>query len=234
MHTPRTIIAATILIGLAPSNAQQKPTLSSGGLEKISAHHYRLGKILIDTRTRRIEFPAKLEMNGEQLIEYLLVTNKGKSHESIFITDIRPFNLNLAFKLLNYRENQNMFAQQATPGPIPTKPNPATSVLKIEVNWKHQGQSHSIPLSQCVQHLQTRQSPQAAWIYTGSRIIQNQLSADKEGNVFALQIDQGALANAPVYHLNPDDLWKPNTQKLPPLGTSVRFSITPASVNQHP
>lgn len=214
---------------LDKTTQHKKTNTYTEGIKKISAVEYQLGRISLNTKSQKIQFQATLEMNGDQLIEYLLVTNKGKSHESILVTEIRPFNLNLALKLLSYEESNTLFNEQAVSAlPLHPATPPKASHIHVTVQWQHQGVRHSIPLSECVQHLKTQTSPCSPWIYTGSWIRKKQLVAELEGNIFALQMDRGALANCPAYHQNSEDLWRANTKKLPPLGTKVQFILTPS------
>ena len=88
--------------------AQDKPTVPAPGqaealvkpqVVKLDENRYLIGKVTLDKRTREIRIPARINMD-KGLLEFLLVLDKGKVHESLLITDASPIHLNIAFMLL--------------------------------------------------------------------------------------------------------------------------------------
>ena len=73
-------------------------------LIKIDEFIYRFGGITIDQKKRMLEFNATCnQRNG--LIEYALVHESGKTHESPFRTKVRPQVLHACFLLLKHPQN---------------------------------------------------------------------------------------------------------------------------------
>nr|MCU0751014.1 hypothetical protein [Akkermansiaceae bacterium] len=68
----------------APDQAVEpvKPTI-----EKLDENRFRIGDITFDQKTREVRFPCKVNMT-DGLLEYLLVHQNGKVHESLFVTEI--------------------------------------------------------------------------------------------------------------------------------------------------
>ena len=70
-------------------------------IEKISEFKFKFGGIILDQQSRSLEFNATSnQRNG--LIEYALVHESGKTHESLFRTKVRPQILHACFLLLKH------------------------------------------------------------------------------------------------------------------------------------
>lgn len=207
-------------------------------LKKINETTYQLGKITIDKKKRNISFPATIEIT-ENLIEYLLVNPQGKVHESLFITDASPTNLNIAFKLLGFQENKSLF--RAFVNGMPTdkfeendEEKTAKSYFKIDVNWTDPESkklvSHNI--NTLLINEQTKSPLGTAkdvgkWTYGGSFISEGQFVAELNRDIIAVFTDRGAVANYAGTGRDDDTLWFPVTKELPSFGTKVTLVITP-------
>ena len=55
--------------------------------------------MLLEKLKQQISFPVLINMN-EGLVEYILVTGKGKTHESLLVTRTEPFHIHVAMLLL--------------------------------------------------------------------------------------------------------------------------------------
>ncbi|NOX98302.1 MAG: hypothetical protein GXP30_00950, partial [Verrucomicrobia bacterium] len=78
--------------------AADKPKVKSLG-----DHRYQLGDIIFNGKTREIRFPATMNLE-KGLLEYVLVTEEGKMHESLLGTKVRPAQLQIVLKLCHYRD----------------------------------------------------------------------------------------------------------------------------------
>ena len=96
-----------------------KPLIEENGSELIIPEHfadkvkrikkglYRVGEVTVDARLRVAAFPAKVnQIIG--LIEYALVTEQGKTHESFLSTKIKPGDLHIALLLLGASTQNNV------------------------------------------------------------------------------------------------------------------------------
>ena len=79
-----------------PGAEADKPTVN-----KLDETRCQIGGVIFDQKTREIRFPTKVNMTEGQL-EYLIVHENGKVHESLLSTTVSPTHLNLAFTLLRY------------------------------------------------------------------------------------------------------------------------------------
>jgi hypothetical protein len=96
------------------------PAPIPGEVRKIDEDQHIVGGITFRKSTREISFDAQVNQTGG-LIEFLLVTEKGKIHESLFSCTISPTDLNLAFKLLGYPTSPELF-EIVAPDHRPTVP----------------------------------------------------------------------------------------------------------------
>ena len=96
----RALVAAIFLAALLPCSAMEPP--AAAGLPDESGDSFTVGKITVDKRARTVRFPAKVNM-AEGVLEYLLVTDKGKTHESLLATAVSPYQLNIAMLLIGAR-----------------------------------------------------------------------------------------------------------------------------------
>lgn len=65
------------------------PTPITGAVEKVTPRIYRIGQVTLNKLTKQVWFPAFVNQSSGS-VEYLLVGNKGKRHESVFRTGLIP------------------------------------------------------------------------------------------------------------------------------------------------
>lgn len=176
----------------------------------------RLGEVEIDRNTRTLSFPAKINA-VEGAIEYALVTSKGKTHESLLVTDALPRDIHLGCLLLG----------SGVAGKSPAG-------VKIEVSWQTNGPERRLPLEDLIvfakDHPQGGQGGSLApgpWTYSGSRIDAGGFVASREGSIISLIHDDTALVNNPRPGREDDTLHVPGRRALPPPGTPVRLTFRP-------
>ena len=69
---------------------------------------------------------------NEGPIEYLVVTGKGKTHESLLVTSAEPFHLQVAMLLLNCKGSDGKLIPEDEGKAIPGEP------VEIELLWKEE------------------------------------------------------------------------------------------------
>ena len=171
--------------------------------------------------------PAKVNM-PEGLVEYALVMEKGKAHESIFTTRATAEHIHIACMLLGMRE-----ARQAAGEAVPD-----ADAVKVEVAWDSNGPEKRRPLSDCVALSEgspdrvTGKLPAGPWFYGGCQIDAGGFAATREGSIISVISDSTALIINPHkdrendnIHSHPETLMK-TSWPLParPLATSQRRS----------
>ncbi|MFD0895875.1 hypothetical protein KBB96_08000 [Luteolibacter ambystomatis] len=189
-------------------------------IEKTGETTFKVGLVQGDRATRTVVIPAKIKLR-EGLIEYALVTTKGKVHETLFTTEASPLHIQTAALLLGL-----------SPQPGKGPPVPVT----IEVEWAGNGPKRQVPLEEMVEL--TKDSPQAksgttlpkgAWSFQASTLDEDGFGAERDGSVIALISDPVALVGNPRADQDDDDLHIPHAASLPPEGLPVSIRISPAA-----
>jgi hypothetical protein len=229
-------------VPLAPPNAPPVPVPPPtnpgqdhppGQITQISETRYQLGKIEFDQVKRTITFGATLNMN-KGMLEYALVTEKGKVHEALLATEISPFNLNLALILLHYKPAKNFIPAGLLPPdkqpPPGAKPSPIdqSNGLDIRVSWKDKdGIKKTARIEDWVHNDGTQKKAEPSpFVYTGSQMDNGIYAAQASGSIIALYSDPVAIFNSPRKGNNSDEIWSVGSG-VPPLQTTVQVTLHP-------
>ena len=225
-------LSASRIASQVPASPPPDAPPAPPSIREIAPGVLQIGGVKLEKKTRRVSFPAKLNMTDGPL-EYLLVTGVGKLHESLLRTDIGPHHLQVAMLLLGAKGMQVAPLTNAPAGgPITQElggrnpPLPGDAVL-VEVAWTQNGKAHRKPAEELIYNKRT-QKPMARgpFTFTGSRIWQGKFIAETEGSIIALITDPDAVFNNPRPDRDTDEAWVVRNQDVPPLDTSVEVSIT--------
>ena len=188
-------------------------------LQKIGDAKFRFGGVIIDQRNRIIEFNATCnQRNG--LIEYALVHESGKTHESLFRTTIRPQILHACFLLLKHPAETRFFKNLWSDNP--KKLNFDKNRINTEVVWDQNGTILSKSLEDLA--LNTKNNEvliKGALIFTGSKKIEGTYLAELSGSMVAVYADEEAIVNSSHHDSNNDDVWIANEKEMPALELPV-------------
>ena len=218
------LVAPVFLALLLPCWAKEPPAASS--LPDEAGESFTVGKITVDKRARTARFPATVNM-AEGTLEYLLVTDKGKTHESLLATAVSPYQLNIAMLLLGARptpEITDLPPEQLTSGALKSAPELAGDNVDILVSWKDGGEPRQVRAEEWIDS-RLAQAPMTTgpWIYTGSAIFQKRFLAQEEGSIAALVTDPSALINNPRPGNRDDTNWSARKGTIPAEGTPVEI-----------
>ena len=214
-----------------PSVAEAKSRV-----KKIGETEYQLGEIRFDSKTHVITFPGEINMN-EGALEYALVHENGKTHESLLRTKIRAFDLNVVMLLCGFEPHLGqVVAGLSRPTPEMKKEahkpmaKPGADNLKVHVKWKDDKGEHDQTVQEMVVALTTNKPLTAEhFAYNGSQIYEGSFEADREGSFIALYIDFLALINSVETRNYDDKNWIVNSANTPPIGTPVTIVFTHGS-----
>lgn len=218
----------------APPAPDQAAAPEKLQVEKLDATRYRIGKVILDQKSREIRFPAKMNMDSG-LLEFLLVLEKGKVHEAMLVTDASPIHLNLAFMLLRYPPSTELFSQLNETGHmtglypnVPMEVRAGARIL-IEVEWKDsEGKIHRNPVNQWIQHSKKEEiMPPGPWLYTGSMSHEGKYVPDITGDIAAIFTAGEAMINYPGNDAESDLVWFAAPTGVPAKDTEVTLIITP-------
>ena len=218
----RSLVGVIFLSLLYSTSAQLPP--NHIGVTETTGDRFTIGKITVDKLGRTVRFPAMVNM-AEGSVEYLLVTDKGKTHESLFATTVEPFQLHIAMLLLSVRPTQDIKElppEQLTAGSLKAAPELEGDKVDVLVLWKSDAKTQQIHAEEwIISHLTQASMTAGPWLYTGSAIFQKRFLAQEEGSIIALVTDPVALINNPRAGCNDDTVWSVRSDKVPAVGTPV-------------
>lgn len=184
----------------------------------------RFGLIEVDPVGRRVLVPARVNQTSG-IIEYALVTDYGKTHESALITDARAIDLQSALLLLNAQPaGTNGWAE----APLARA---ARSLVSAKVRWEESGKTVVRPLEHLVELTAgaggavTGRLASGPWLFNGSRFSAEGFVAHFEGSLIALIRDSGAILNSARPDQDDDEIHVPAAERLPALGTPVTLIL---------
>jgi hypothetical protein len=205
-------------------------------IKKVGPTEYTLGDMTFSSATHEIRVPAAVNMT-EGILEYALVHENGKTHESLLKTKVSPTELNVALLLCNYEPHIKEAAQYLEE-PLPqTKARMALPMeheganrVHLTLQWKDKdGAQQTAPLGAWIRDRKVEKPLQIDhWTYTGSFVTQSGYAAEDDGSHIAIYFDLIALMNLPDPGNRSDDRWFVEKSAVPPLDTAVTLVISPA------
>lgn len=187
-------------------------------VEKIAPGKYRMGEILIDKSSKSVEFPAEINME-KGLLEYLVVRNSGKTHESLLRTGVQPFHLQVACLLVGLEGTDAPLARQGAPE-LPTGD-------PVEIHLVLADGTRLTPERWMTKMVdgEKKEVGKFKWIFTGSLVGEGGFAAQIEGSMVAVYHDPVALIDNSSPGGESDKIWYVREGALPPAGTPVTVVI---------
>lgn len=203
-------------------------------VREIAPGRYEVGGVTLDKTQRNVSFDASVNMiEGE--IEYLIVAERGKTHESLFRTAIEPYHLHVAMLLLGVHNPADDPPPEGPPATLPgnldskflqSAPPLTGDRVSLIVTWTVGGKEKKTVPEDLINNAETKTSmTQGPWLYTGSLFQEGTFVAQRDRSVASIISDPGALINNPRRGNDNDRIWSPRTAKLPPVNTPVRITI---------
>lgn len=229
-------IFATVTFSVAQDPAPADP--GKPVVEKLDENRFRIGEVTLDKKSREIRFPATVNMN-DGLLEFLIVHQNGKIHESLLKTDISPTHLNLAFTLLRYPPSPELYSRPDATG-TPTAEFPVVpdevktgSRIAIRIEWKDGEKVRNIPVNEWIQHtVNATTMPEGPWVYGGSEIQNGKFVPETTGDIAAIYLSNTSLINYPGKDNSDDTVWFVFPKRVPALDTPVTVIIAPFKNDQ--
>ena len=205
------VLALFATAAVASTNLSFKP-IAPGVLE--------VGLVRLDKQRGSVTIPAFVNLR-EGIVEYLLVTSGGKTHESVLRTDAEPHHIHVAMLLLG--------ARGARTNELPADPAlklPGDEVT-VEVVWKKGTRERRVRAESLVLDRKRKAAmAKGGWTYTGSRIREDGFAAQADGSIVSLITDVDALVNNPRPGREDDDRWLSKAKVLPEFNEPVQVVIT--------
>lgn len=134
----------------------------------------------VDLTKKSVAMPAKMSRPGD-LIEYVLITRRGKAHESLLVVDVQPSLLNAALLAIGLTPGTNAIVKDKDPLPSEeevrngvewfTVTPPTGPELWLSVQWRdEEGKAHELLVEDLLLDVTTGEAAEACqWIYIGGR-----------------------------------------------------------------
>ena len=209
------------------------PEPAKPSVKQLDETRFQIGEVTFDKKTREIRFPTKVNMTEGQL-EFLVVHENGKVHESLLSTTISPTHLNLAFTLLRYPPSRELYSVSENDD---GKPQDTTNIpaevksgarIAIDVEWTEDGKKRRNPVNEWIQHaIREVAMPAGPWVYGGSSFGNGKYFPETSGDVVAIFLSNAAIINYPGTDRDNDDVWMPFPKRVPAEATDVTVIISP-------
>ena len=216
---PKNEVGVVGALDVAPAVTQ--PQMSSN-----VPHHgvVRIGNVEVDSKRREVRSPGWVNMT-EGAIELLACGPGGKTHESVFVLDVNPVDLQTGLLLLGLQ-----------PGTPPTglgEGPPTGTEVNLLVEWMEDGQKREAPAGSFTYNYETKSvMSNVTWIFTGSTVEDGKFKALAEESLIVTYWDPWAIINVGHPSGSNDEVWAVNRALVPPLKTPITMRIVPGGRRQ--
>lgn len=221
-----------------PSTEPAAPPKAAPIFVQLDADRFKIGDVELNRQTRAIRFPAAINMR-EGLLEFVIVHDKGKVHESLLRTAINATHLNLALKLQRYQSSPELFMLRDEEGfpnglmPVVDAKTKAAARVEIRMLWKDGETEHSASVNECINNNRNNTvMPAGPWVYGGSAVYNGRYVSEVTGDIVAILTNQAAIFNYPGDNNRDGEdygSWYALTKMIPDVGTAVIVEIRPWS-----
>ena len=204
----------------AEENASKLPEII-----KIKEGVYKFGSVLINRKMNSLSIPAvSNQING--LVEYGIVHENGKIHESLFRTNIRPQVFQTSLLLLKAKPIGTYFDNLWSENPKLI--DYSKNCFEILVFWENNGTKYEKRIEKLsINQNRNGNAQKKSFIFTGSRMVEGTFLAESSGSILAIYADDSAILNNSDYDSANDDVWTANEKEMPPLElpVTIRFNL---------
>ncbi len=190
--------------------------------KKIGENLYQLGNVTLNTEKKEITIPGEINIaTDDTIIEFFACGTLGKSHESIIILDAETIYIFIALGMLDLEPGRNLSV-------VGDPHDPKGSHVQVWVEWDKGDEVVSYTARELVWNALSQKPMQKThWVFTGGRLINNQLTSQLFHNIIAVYRDPDALLNNPLPGGTDDRTYRVNTDVIPPKGTKIKLIIRP-------
>lgn len=204
---------------MAPQTMDRANTVKLPPIKIISPGIFEIEGIRLNKNEGNLYFPATVNMN-KGILEYLIVGETGKLHESLLKTKVQPYSLQIALLMLGLEGSTNPSMNQGYSS------KPEGDPVSIWIKWKNKGKENKIRIEEWVFNKTNNNTMKPMkWIFTGSIITNGVFMAQVEKSIAAIFRDPAAIIDNPHPDGVSDELWFAHEKKVPPVGTPVTVII---------
>jgi len=227
-----TWMVGAICLGIFPNEGKSAEPLVPGAdsslglgatneaIRQVAPGLFQIGNVRLDQAKRTITFPAFVNLR-EGPIEYVLVAEYGKIHESLLRTEVSPYSIQLALLLLDTT-------------PAPTNATPAGQKSKgrsgarieIEISWKVKKSTRRQRVGNFVlDRAATSTVGKGQWYFAGSRFREDGFAAQLDGSIITVIDDDDAIIGSRARNRDDDDNWLARGEGLPASDAPVEVVL---------
>ena len=219
-------LAALLLITTATLAQEPPPALPV--MRETAPGIFEIGKLHLDQKALTLTFPGTLNMKAG-LLEYLLVTPRGSTHESLLVSEVSPNDVHFAMLLLGAKgggETGGGAPPQIDAQYLKNAPKMKGDTVLISVKWNDGAAEKTVPVEDWLFN-ETKKKPieHGPWTYNGSMFANGHFLALTEGCFVALVTNPSALLNNPRKGNDNDQMWGVNEKAVPPVNTPVEIIV---------
>ncbi len=196
----------------APGSEKQVPAI-----KKVGPGVFEVGGCRLSKAEGWVRFEAAVNMN-QGLLEYLIVGEAGKLHESLLRTAVDPYALQIAFLLVGMEGTAQPLSAQGE------RRVPSGDRVTVHVRRLDETGSREVPIEHWVR-LKDKPLENVPWVFTGSVIAGGVFMAGVEKSIMALYHDPVALIDHILDEGADDEVWFANEKAVPPVGTPVEVVV---------
>lgn len=224
---------------------EEKPTVDPAAavkrMKELGNNEYELGGVKFSSATREVRVPCAVNMQDGQ-IEFALVHETGKTHESILKTAVNPVDIQVALLLCNYEPGHNGLFDYEKDTTVKknleeTKTKtPGANQVQCHVEWKAGTETKRAELREWIRDAATKKAPDDFnyWIFNGSMVQESGFSAALHGNLIGIYYDVASILNCPSPRNRNDDVWLCEQDKIPAVDTPVTLILAPYPSAKNP
>lgn len=183
------------------------------------------GSVDLDEATKAVTCTGWVNQ-ARGIVEVLACGEEGKVHESVLVLAVNPLDLQAALLLAGHKAGEPMPGF----GVGPARGSPVD--LWAEWTDAASGESRKARAETFVLDAETGTAmEEGPWVYTGSIVQDGEFKALAEETLIATYWDPYAIINNPYASGGNDDILFANPETVPPVGTAIRFTISPAAAD---
>jgi hypothetical protein len=214
------------------ATARQSEITTAPIVRETGPGRFQVGLVELDKQKRMISFPANVQMN-DGIIEYVLVSKDGKTHESLLRTEVEPVHLQTAMLLLGAKGAPQTLTTAPAGGPLTKEGMASESAkvlqgdwVKIEVEWQVKDKTNRCAIEEWVLDVKAKK-PMATgdFVFNGSRVWEGRFIAQVERSIISAVVDPDSMFNNPRPGRDDDGNWQVRKDKVPARETPVRVII---------
>lgn len=193
----------------------------------------KIGEVTFDPKNRQIRVPCTINTLDE-LLEFALVHENGKIHESLLATSASPLHIHIAMKMLRYTASEELYFIEKEKGVSSGKfPEVAQEIrnaarIQLSLEFVKEEKSFKLPIRDLIVNTVTETTmPEEDWIFGGSFMSDGKFYAETSGEIACIFVSRGSLMLFAGKENQNDEVWIANTKRLPAVGSKATFIIEP-------